>query len=147
MTSMPKDLHPGLDRRVWERLGPILISRKTVETPLDIHEAIDRGFAIRPLKDQHWLMAFFERTVDSKDDSSKRSRKRLSSHSSGRLYQLAVVFEEALDVLGSEEAVIDFLDKPSIGLEQHKPIDLLTTPPGIQLVRTHIERMRFGVYC
>lgn len=153
MTGISDDRRSDLHHRIWKRLEPILISEVRAETALDMHEAIERGFARRRLIGQDWLSAFFERLMALEDGSrstegasSNRSRKRLSSQCDGYIYQLAVVFEEALDALGSDELVIEFLKQPSIGLEQRKPIDLMTTPPGVQLVRTHIERMRYGVY-
>jgi putative toxin-antitoxin system antitoxin component (TIGR02293 family) len=38
------------------------------------------------------------------------------------------------------------MERPAIGLDQRRPIDLLTTPAGAELVETFLERLEYGVY-
>ena len=38
-----------------------------------------------------------------------------------------------------------WLDRPAIGLEHHKPIDLLRTHPGTRLVSEYLTRIEHGV--
>jgi hypothetical protein len=53
---------------------------------------------------------------------------------------------KATDVLGSQVEVERWLDRPTIGLDQRRPIDLLCTPAGIELLEEHLERLECGVY-
>jgi len=53
---------------------------------------------------------------------------------------------KAIDVFGSSVAAEDFLQKPAMALDRHRPIDLLSTPVGAELVEGHLLRLDYGVY-
>jgi putative toxin-antitoxin system antitoxin component (TIGR02293 family) len=72
--------------------------------------------------------------------------KRLDAEQSARVWQFAELFAKAEDVLGGPERAVEWLREPAMALEQHRPIELLTTSVGMQLVDDVIERMRYGVY-
>ena len=38
------------------------------------------------------------------------------------------------------------LERPAIGLDQRRPIDLLATPAGAKLVEDFLSRVEYGVY-
>lgn len=38
-----------------------------------------------------------------------------------------------------------WLERPAIGLDQRRPIDLLGTPAGVELVEDYLERLEYGV--
>jgi putative toxin-antitoxin system antitoxin component (TIGR02293 family) len=59
---------------------------------------------------------------------------------------LAAVLAKATAVLGSEEAAQAWLNSPQIGLDRQRPLDLLATAPGAQLVVDLLLRMERGVY-
>ncbi|WP_425249083.1 hypothetical protein [Bradyrhizobium brasilense] len=54
--------------------------------------------------------------------------KRLSQEQSGRTWKFAEILARATDVFGSQEDAEQSLERSAIGLEQRRPIDLLTTP-------------------
>ncbi len=56
------------------------------------------------------------------------------------------VFAKAISVLGSTEAAEHWAERRAMGLDQQRPIDLLATPAGTELVETFLERLRYGVY-
>jgi putative toxin-antitoxin system antitoxin component (TIGR02293 family) len=37
-------------------------------------------------------------------------------------------------------------ERPAIGLDQRRPIDLLATPAGAKIVEDFLDRLEFGVY-
>ena len=39
-----------------------------------------------------------------------------------------------------------WLERPAIGLDQQRPIDLLATTAGANLVEDYLTRVEFGVY-
>ena len=53
---------------------------------------------------------------------------------------------KATAVLGSREAAEQRLECPAVGLDQRRPIDLLSTPAGMTLVEEFLERLEYGVY-
>ncbi|MGY4335017.1 putative toxin-antitoxin system antitoxin component (TIGR02293 family) [Bradyrhizobium sp. LB7.2] len=49
-------------------------------------------------------------------------------------------------MFGSQEEAEQWLERPDIGLDQRRPIDLLATPAGIELVKQYLTRLAYGVY-
>ena len=56
------------------------------------------------------------------------------------------IFADAVEVLGSENAARGWLAKSAIGLDGRRPVDLLATAEGVQVVKDFLCRLRFGVY-
>ena len=56
------------------------------------------------------------------------------------------VLAMATEVLGSREAAGRWMEEPAVGLEQRRPLDLLSTSAGVEIVRTFLERLQYGVY-
>jgi putative toxin-antitoxin system antitoxin component (TIGR02293 family) len=56
------------------------------------------------------------------------------------------IITAAIDVLGSRAHAERWLANPALGLEQRRPIDLISTPGGAQQVLDYLERLRHGVY-
>lgn len=76
----------------------------------------------------------------------KNPENRLDRSQSGRAWQFARVLARASDVLGSLEDAQRWLDQPALGLDGRKPVDLLSTPEGMEMVETLLLRMDYGVY-
>jgi putative toxin-antitoxin system antitoxin component (TIGR02293 family) len=72
--------------------------------------------------------------------------KPLSQEQSARIWKFAAVLVKATKVFGSREAAEQWLERPAIGLDHRRPIDLLTTPAGLALVEDHLTRLEYGVY-
>jgi putative toxin-antitoxin system antitoxin component (TIGR02293 family) len=53
---------------------------------------------------------------------------------------------KATQVFGSREEAEAWLVRPAIGLEQQRPVDLLTTPAGLETVMAFLTRLEHGVY-
>jgi putative toxin-antitoxin system antitoxin component (TIGR02293 family) len=58
----------------------------------------------------------------------------------------AEILDYATRVLGTEELARRWLHEPAIGLDGRRPIDLLETADGRQLVEDYLTRIEFGVY-
>ncbi len=52
----------------------------------------------------------------------------------------------ATEVLGSQGAAERWMEEPAIGLDQRRPLDLLSTPGGLDIVKTFLKRLQYGVY-
>jgi putative toxin-antitoxin system antitoxin component (TIGR02293 family) len=72
--------------------------------------------------------------------------KPLDARTTDGIYRLESVRAMAEEVLGSAEAANDWLNTEAIGLEFRKPIDLVSTSPGAEAVKTLLQRMKYGVY-
>jgi putative toxin-antitoxin system antitoxin component (TIGR02293 family) len=65
---------------------------------------------------------------------------------SGTTWKFAEILAKATDAFGSQEAAETWLETPAIGLDQRRPIDLLSTPAGVELVEDYLVRLGYGVY-
>lgn len=52
----------------------------------------------------------------------------------------------ATKVFGSEEDAQAWMERPAIGLNQRRPIDVMETAEGREAVATYLVRIYFGVY-
>jgi len=152
----PAPKEPGNDlQKVADLLGgPRILSRRITST-LDAHELLLDGLPGSALTHfvSHLLFiqtdslekAFgmslrtFQRRKDAPD-------KPLSQEQSGRTWKFAEILAKATDVFGSQEEAEQWLERPAIGLDQRRPIDLLATPAGIELVEQYLTRLAYGVY-
>jgi putative toxin-antitoxin system antitoxin component (TIGR02293 family) len=72
--------------------------------------------------------------------------KPLSPEQSGRTWKFAEILGRATELFGSQAEAEEWLDRPAMALEQRKPIDLLSTPAGVESVENHLTRLEYGVY-
>ncbi|MDA9414041.1 antitoxin [Bradyrhizobium sp. CCBAU 25360] len=156
MTATAEKPGPDNDlQKVADLLGgPRILSRR-ITSALDAHELLLDGLPGSALTHfvRHLLIiqtdslekAFgmslrtFQRRKDAPD-------KPLSQEQSGRTWKFAEILAKATDVFGSQEEAEQWLERPAIGLDQRRPIDLLATPAGIELVEQYLTRLAYGVY-
>lgn len=72
--------------------------------------------------------------------------KPLSQEQSGRAWKFAEILAKATDIFGSQADAEQWLERPAVGLDQRRPIDLLGTPAGVELVEDYLDRLEYGVY-
>ena len=70
----------------------------------------------------------------------------LNVQQSGRAWKFAEILAKATRALGSQDEAEQWLKRPAIGLDQQRPIDLLTTPAGVKLVEDYLGRLEYDVY-
>lgn len=56
------------------------------------------------------------------------------------------LFVFAAKVFGSGEDAQAWMERPAIGLNQRRPIDVMETAEGREAVATYLVRIYFGVY-
>jgi putative toxin-antitoxin system antitoxin component (TIGR02293 family) len=142
--------------KVTELLGGQQVLRRELEDSLQAHELLVHGLPSKALT--HLVKTF---VVLSWDDAfakaigmSQRTYQRhastgaklLSQEQSGRTWKLAEILAKATDVLGSREEAELWLERPAMGLNQRRPIDLMATPAGVEMVEDFLERLDYGVY-
>jgi putative toxin-antitoxin system antitoxin component (TIGR02293 family) len=136
-------------------LGGQALLRRRIRTPLDVHVVIEQGFSSKAfghLAAQvlvldsaavHKAVGMSVRTTQRRRQSP---RKPLSVEQSGRAWKFAEVLAKASEVFGSQKAGEEWLAAPATALEGQKPIDLLSTPVGTDMVERLLGRIEFGVY-
>ncbi len=142
--------------RVIDILGGADVLKHKLAGPLDAHELLLRGIpgaALTHMVNSLVLLhdpASLEKAVGISWRTLQRRKgsptKLLSQEQSGRTWKFAEILAKATAVLGSRSEAEQWLERPSIGLDQRRPIDLLSTPAGIELVEDHLQRLEYGVY-
>lgn len=151
--SVPVGPDPGLTRTLDLLGGPAVI-RTPVRTSLEAHDLLARGLPAASLfhLGEHIGLGAAElvgalgmslRTLQRRRDDQNR---RLSPEQSGRAWTLAEILSRATEALGSRNEALDWLKRPALALDGRRPIDLLRTPAGTEVVGDHLTRLEYGVY-
>ena len=139
-----------------QKIAALLGVSRRLAGPLDAHELLLHGLPASALNHLVGQLLFIGKTESlekavgmslrtwqrRKDSPSKP----LSQEQSGRTWKFAEILAKATDVFGSQAEAEQWLERPAIGLDQRRPIDLLGTPAGVELVEDHLERLEYGVY-
>jgi putative toxin-antitoxin system antitoxin component (TIGR02293 family) len=141
------------EQRVARLLGVVKLFKGQIGSPLAVHEAIQTGLPRRALFRAipsgipvALVLPVFGISVRTFMRLKSEPDKRLDPDQSGRVWRFAELFAKAQEVLGSEPRAVEWMMAPAMALDHRRPINLLTTPVGAQLVDDVIERMRYGVY-
>jgi putative toxin-antitoxin system antitoxin component (TIGR02293 family) len=60
--------------------------------------------------------------------------------------KFAEIRARATELFGLQDAAERWLEAPAMGLDQRRPIDLLSTPAGVDTQETYLTRIEYGVY-
>lgn len=143
-------------QKVAELLGGARILSRRLTSALDAHELLVHGLPASALDHLVGRLVLIHKTdsLEKAVGMSVRTYQRrkdapskpLSQEQSGRTWKFAEILSKATDVFGSQAGAEQWLEQPAIGLDQHRPIDLLATPAGVELVEDYLERLEYGVY-
>jgi putative toxin-antitoxin system antitoxin component (TIGR02293 family) len=149
-------IHEVEFRRIVALLGGDRIFPHALRSPLDAHEMLLQGLpgkalthlvdsvdVLRKTTSLEKAVGISLRTLQRRKDTPAKP---LSQEQSGRTWKFASILAKATSVLGSQEEAEQWLERPAIGLDQRRPIDLLATPAGMQLVEEFLQRLEYGVY-
>jgi putative toxin-antitoxin system antitoxin component (TIGR02293 family) len=143
-------------KRVVDILGGTKVLKWKLKSLFDAHELLLRGLpgaALTHLVDSLVLLhdpVSLEKAVGISLRTLQRRKanptKLLSQEQSGRTWKFAEILAKATAVLGSRTEAEQWLERPAVGLDQQRPIDLLATTAGVEIVEDHLERIEYGVY-
>ena len=155
MLAEPTARNAGL-QQVVELFGGAGLLRHPVANTLDAHEMLLEGLpsdALRHLVDGFVVLqktASLEKAVGMSLRTFQRRRdepdRPLSLEQSGRTWKFAEILVRATAVFGSQQEAETWLERPAIGLEQRRPLDLLSTPAGVEIVEDFLGRLEYDVY-
>ncbi|WP_245314068.1 antitoxin Xre/MbcA/ParS toxin-binding domain-containing protein [Bradyrhizobium elkanii] len=145
---------PGNDlQKVADLLGgPRILSRR-ITSALDAHELLLDGLPGSALS--HFVRppplhsnSFAGKSLRNEPShlSAAQGRSGQAAQPGAKRANLEVFLAKATDVFGSQEEAEQWLERPAIGLDQRRPIDLLVTPAGVELVEQYLTRLAYGVY-
>lgn len=142
----------------FARVAQLLGFKPRIQSPIELHEQIMEGFpratAVHLAANLHEIkpdeairvLNISQRTWHRIKAEKSEFGKPLDVDQSSRLWNMAEILAMAEDVLGSREEAEQWLTRPAIGLDARRPIDLMATPQGAELVKTLLTQMEFGVY-
>lgn len=142
-------------KQIASLLGGRQVLKKSITSKLDVHEVIVKGIPGSALKymlahakimnpaDVLRAVGVSVRTVQRR---MATSQKPLSQEQSGRAWKFAEVLAKATEVFGSQAEAETWLAAPAMALDQRRPIDLLSSPAGVEMVEQLLGRLEYGVY-
>jgi putative toxin-antitoxin system antitoxin component (TIGR02293 family) len=158
------DIKPSVrDLSIFElvrtMLGGHAVVPRAVDNDVEVHDLILKGLPIRAmlrlLEDLHVLetpvvlivLGISPRNFQRrKAAAQKNNRATLSAEEGSKLWKFAEILAQATRTLGSQEAAETWLNRSQMGLEWKRPVDLLATIQGAEVVETLLMRMEYGVY-
>lgn len=130
--------------------------RARPKSRMEVHEFLVGGLPGRAVSNlrRHCHILVLDAAVEQALGMSLRTVQRfeadkdrqLSSEQSSRTWKFAEILARATPVFGSQDAAEKWLSEPARALEGKKPIELLATQPGTQLVEDLLQQIDYGVY-
>jgi len=137
-------------------LGGLKTLHREPKTALDAHEMILSGLPrtsflyltsnFSAIKMDAALETALGMSLRTLQRQKKNLEGTLSREQSGRTWKFAEILAKASAVFGSRHEAERWIEQPAIGLDQRRPIDLLATPAGTELVEDYLTRLEYGVY-
>lgn len=122
---------------------------------IDVHDVVSRGLPQSSLKMLQAATGLSPAVLAPAVRISARSYQRLMASSknealpvplSSDLWQFADIYARAVEVMGSNELATQWLNTEALALDGRKPIDLLSTLQGADMVSDLLTRLDYGVY-
>ncbi|MDL2410259.1 DUF2384 domain-containing protein [Rhizobium calliandrae] len=156
-TKVPSPPASGSElQKIEALLGGSRILSRSLTNALDAHELLLHGLPASALNHLVGNLVFIRKneSLEKAVGMSLRTWQRrkdtpskpLSLEQSGRAWKFAEILAKATDIFGSQAEAEQWLERPAVGLDQRRPIDLLGTPAGVELVEDHLDRLEYGVY-
>ncbi len=142
-------------QKIIQLLGGPQVLERPILSKLDVHEAILKGipggalvFIVEHVKsmepsDVTRAVGVSLRTVQRR---TKTPATRLSQEQSGRTWKFAEILARATEVFGDQAEAEQWLARPAMALDERRPLDLLSSPAGVEMVEQVLGRLEHGVY-
>ena len=136
-------------------LGGAKFVRREVHTRTDIHLAIVQGIPYASLihlianakalteGDVVTVLGISTRTLRRQRDTPKKS---MPADLASKTWLFAETLAKATEVFGGQGEAERWMSRPAMGLDGQRPIDLLQTLQGAELVNEFLSRLEYGVY-
>jgi putative toxin-antitoxin system antitoxin component (TIGR02293 family) len=136
-------------QKVAALLGGSRVLSRRLTSALDAHELLLHGLPTSALDHLFGQLVVIGKTesLEKAVGMSLRTWQRrkdapskpLSQEQCGRAWKFSEILAKATDVLGTQAEAEQWLERPAIGLDQRRPIDLLGTPAGVEVVEDHLR--------
>lgn len=150
----------SFEERIIQRVVKLLGGRKSIKTTpktqVEVHNALVENqvsYAALFYLTEHTkslregelatVLGVSTRTLQRQKDNPQRS---LPPDLGSKVWEFTEILAKAEEVLGGREEAERWLKQESMGLNRKRPIDLLRTSQGAELVEQLLDRMMYGVY-
>ena len=128
---------------------------RAVTSKSEVHSAIVRGIPFGSLmylaKNVTWLeevdfvkvLGISARTLRRQSETLEKS---MPADLASKTWLFAETLARATDIFGGKEEAERWMSKPAMGLDGQRPIDMLQTVQGAELVNDFLGRLEYGVY-
>jgi len=137
-------------------LGGSRVLKRQVRSPLEAHVLLTEGLpnaALLHLVDSLGALgggSAIEKAVGISTRTIQRKKiaptESLDPVQSGRTWKFAEILARASHIFGSQDEAEDWMNRPAIGLDGERPLDLLSTPAGQEMVESYLTQIEYGVY-
>ncbi|HEY6633786.1 MAG TPA: antitoxin Xre/MbcA/ParS toxin-binding domain-containing protein [Rhizobiaceae bacterium] len=136
--------------------GPNIL-KHSLSNQIEAHEMIVQGIPGRALEKflaRLQIINLADNAFESALGMSERTFQRyksdhtrtLNTEQSSRTWNFARTLTKATSVFGSQAEAERWMMQPAMGLDNRRPIDLLATAAGSELVQEFLDRLDYGVY-
>jgi putative toxin-antitoxin system antitoxin component (TIGR02293 family) len=143
--------------RTYALLGGRETIRRPVRNSMEAHDVLMAGLpslALLHLTHEVGFLAsggVLDKAIGISLRTLQRRRKDgaatvLNAEQSNRTWKFAEILGRATEIFGSKEDAEAWMNRPAIGLDQRRPIDLMATPVGTEAVEDYLTRIEYGVY-
>ncbi|MGD9863515.1 MAG: antitoxin Xre/MbcA/ParS toxin-binding domain-containing protein [Pseudodonghicola sp.] len=143
--------------RTVELLGGEKAFKAPVTSRLDAHDLLRHGLPVAALNRLLKQLPFLALSGDDLEHATGMSlrtyqrrreatAKPLNLEQSNRTWKFAEILARAIEIFGSQETAVDWMTRPAIGLDQRRPMDLIGTAAGVELVEDYLTRIDYGIY-
>jgi putative toxin-antitoxin system antitoxin component (TIGR02293 family) len=141
--------------RAYELLGGASLMKKRPITRADVHAVIVRGIpytALFHLTDRFTTLSELDvanvvgvstRTLRRQKDDPKKA---MPTDLASKTWHFAETLAKATDVFGSRQEAERWMSQEAMGLDGARPIELMCTLQGAELVSEFLGRLEHGVY-
>ncbi|WP_419659666.1 conserved uncharacterized protein, DUF2384 [Desulfosarcina variabilis str. Montpellier] len=84
--------------------------------------------------------------ISSRTLNRRREKGRFRTDESERLLRLAIIYDQAVNLFGSDDAANSWLKHPARGLDGKIPLEYADTAPGAEEVMLLLGRIAYGVF-
>ena len=143
-------------KRVEDLLGGRRAIRHKLETKQDAHRVILQGLpagalfgllaTLVVLRESDSLEKAIGMSLRTFQRKKAKPANVLNQEQSEKTLKFAEILAKATEVFGTQKEAEEWLERPAMGLDNQRPIELLRTSPGAQLVEDFLTRVEYGVY-
>ncbi len=134
-----------------EKKSVISRYKNSFENPYKIVETAKRGLNASVFFDVSLITGISRGSLAKLLNSSlktfvryRRNRTKLNPSSSEFLLKILALFYKGKEVFGNTEHFKKWLDKPAYGLGGVRPVELMKTHTGVDLIYEELKRIEFG---